>query len=450
MVQTNAAIKDNIGTSVIEQTIGSWEDDSDAHSLIGLLKLIADKIADQMDKLITMDAKMDTLETELSNVKTVLDKVSVLVSNQSAAQGGGCYYTVYTEKAYLDGYKLRLSDGTSAKSCIIQYDEDRDYYAGVLKAPLADDITIELINKETGVSQGSVSTSAATASGYATINLDPLLLNNLSTLLSVDDTVAYSLITDPTLVKNDTYFPVILNHVYEVNHDVDEFLNTLTGDKYASTTFDELLENEIEFVNAVAGDTAYRSVLTSQEFTERVVDDRGLLRQIGDSSESRDSATHNSIFTSCIRSSSLCTTQLKNGGQENTVEGNLILVSMNSGATFSSKVTSTQSNIDYATSQCPGCHAYTRNVYKNITTTAYRPNCYVNDNLVISASNSSKECVENLCSGCGTLKFSNVSYPDMSVSYTNVGFVSKIGTETIAGSAYRATIIVYIDLNAED
>lgn len=410
--------------------------------------------------------RVNTIHAEMSALDSKLDKVSRQVSNQSAIAGGGCYYTIYSSKEYLEGYKLKLSDGTSSKSCYIQYDEDSDYYAGVLKAPLNNELSIEIIDPETGRSQGKVSTTAVPSNGYATVNLDPLIESNLADLLTKDDSLALHFSQDSDIVCNDTYFPVVLNHVYDVNHDVDKFLHALTGDEYSSTTFEELLENETEFINAVAGDTSHRSILSQLELTNSIINDREKLRWISTDIDSKEAANVNTVFTTAIRGSQLIEEQTMPGGQENKVDGNIICVSVESGA-----IGKAGSSIVYSTGYHNdgfywGCNniSDTNKAYKAFYVSS-RPDSYVGSERLIGNTTIAKYRCYTQCGSCGSASGDTTSdlsgdanKQEYSGKYTNVVTVEEMsGTYsascenvTVSCSASDAaanSVITYIDLD---
>lgn len=67
-----ADIFDNAGNAVLEQTIGSWSDTEQSHSVIGLLRLIISKISAFDTKLVALDEKIDTqtrtLQSSIENI----------------------------------------------------------------------------------------------------------------------------------------------------------------------------------------------------------------------------------------------------------------------------------------------------------------------------------------------------------------------------------------------
>ena len=70
MSLTQAAVSDNVSTAVIEQTIGSLDDTSSANSVIGLLRLIIEKITAQLQKLETLESKVNALDNSVATLGT--------------------------------------------------------------------------------------------------------------------------------------------------------------------------------------------------------------------------------------------------------------------------------------------------------------------------------------------------------------------------------------------
>lgn len=447
--QTYAAVNDNVVTATVEQSLGDN---------------IGKTFPTVFDFLQNIWLKLDDITVALNTIERKVDK-------QTATAGGGCYYTVYTNKSYLDGYKLKLSDGTTAKSCYIGYDPDSEYWCGVVRVPLNNDITIEIFDPGTGVSQGKMSTSAVTTSGYATINLDTLLLSFLNNLVNIDDTLALHLSSDSAIVQNDTYFPVVMKHVYTVNHDVDKFLTALNGKSYTSKTFDELLNNETEFVNAVAGNTPYRTVLSQQEFTDRLINNRSLLRQISYNNAAKTTANANSVFTSRIVSSTLAVTQSKPGGQLNEVSGNLLHLNLRSGNVLGYGSDRWNNRPNY-TQPCYICDPtgdrwYGVDRVKYTPYTYWYPECYIDGSTIWNAD---AQChyINTRYMSCGHVQSysaqgdvgsigigkycSSIKIPALSGSVSRSSYSSSLGDYSATVSANQScqnSVITYIDLDAE-
>lgn len=458
-VLTSAAVTDNVSVAKVETLIGSPITETEPQSLFAYLREILSTVVAMSGQLTTLGQQMDTVANNVGNLK--------------ATAGGGCYYTIYTKKPYLNGYKLKLTDRTTAKSCFITRDDDSGYWAGVVRVPLADNIYIEIIDATTGKSQGEVSTTAVTTSGYATINLDPLLLSFLNNLVNVDDSLALHLSSDSAIIQNDTYFPIIMKHVYTANHDVDKFLTALNGKSYASKTFDELLNNETDFVNAVAGNTAYRTVLSQQEFTDRLINNRSLLKQISCNNAAKTTANANAMFTSRILSSTLAVSQSKPGGQLNEVSGNLICLRIGSGTVLGegdSRYSNQYADQTYDT--CPVCgNKHYSNSKSLVSCSSHNPSCTI-DNTVIITDNTvcylkyiyTFYChyeYRTITDGPGTCyataspgKYcTEINVPKLVGSWSAGYYSSTWGQFNASVSAEQAcenSVITYIDLDAED
>lgn len=89
-----AAVNDNIGTAVIEQTVGSWDDDSEAHSVVGLLRLIIEKIQAQLERLAQLENKVDALDTKV-DTKIDAQTVSLQQSIEDSVQAANASYNLF-------------------------------------------------------------------------------------------------------------------------------------------------------------------------------------------------------------------------------------------------------------------------------------------------------------------------------------------------------------------
>ena len=64
-IPVQAAVTDNIGTAAIDQKLGTWDDTSETHSIIGLLRLIIEKLTTHLEKMDVLNAKMNALDTKI-------------------------------------------------------------------------------------------------------------------------------------------------------------------------------------------------------------------------------------------------------------------------------------------------------------------------------------------------------------------------------------------------
>lgn len=130
---SQAAVGDNIETAVIEQTIGSWEDTSAAHSVIGLLKLIIEKITVQLEKLDALETKVDALDTKMD-----LQTVSLQESIENSTQAANASYNLYvyipksiTQSNY-SGQQVRITSASGNQNATATLRDDGTNYSTTL------------------------------------------------------------------------------------------------------------------------------------------------------------------------------------------------------------------------------------------------------------------------------------------------------------------------------
>ena len=128
-----AEVTDNIGTAVIEQTIGSWEDTSDAHSVIGLLRLIIEKIVAQLQKLDELEAKVDILDDKI-DVQTTSLQESIENSAKAANASHNLYVYIPKTQALADysGQKVKLTSETGNQNSSAVLRDDGTNYSATL------------------------------------------------------------------------------------------------------------------------------------------------------------------------------------------------------------------------------------------------------------------------------------------------------------------------------
>ncbi|MCI7131444.1 MAG: hypothetical protein MSA09_13035 [Lachnospiraceae bacterium] len=74
LIMIKAAVKDNLGSAVVEQTIGSWSDTLESHSVIGLLRLIIDKITTQLGKIESLETRVEAMDKKIDLQTTSLQE----------------------------------------------------------------------------------------------------------------------------------------------------------------------------------------------------------------------------------------------------------------------------------------------------------------------------------------------------------------------------------------
>lgn len=309
-LQTYAAVNDNVVTAAVEKSIGDN---------------VGKAFPTVFDFLQNIWLKLDNITVALNNIERKVDR-------QTATAGGGCYYTVYTNKPYLDGYKLKLYDGTSAKSCYIGYDPDSEYWCGVVRVPLNNNITIEIFDPDTGISQGSMDTSAVTTSGYATINLDPLLDGIYTSVLDINDSLATLMYKQTYYTQNSTWLPTIVSKLVEHDEHLPDFMQSSAGLIVESDSFATLYCNRDEFLSCINSSVG-SYFLSDPTIGQHIADSRELLRYIIDDSVAVTNCEINSEFCNYLNNTALQKlTKTADGGLENKVEGNILILSVTSGS----------------------------------------------------------------------------------------------------------------------
>lgn len=117
--------------------------------------------------------------TDVREVKTSVANIELDTDSLRATAGGGIYVNCYSTKDYLNGCKLRVSDGIITKSTAVIYNSDSNLYEGNLTAPFtADNVTITITHD--GFTQGTISSTINTLLTYSTIDLDSLIDNQVN------------------------------------------------------------------------------------------------------------------------------------------------------------------------------------------------------------------------------------------------------------------------------
>ena len=330
-VNTYASVNDNVGNAQLEILVGDPNDTS-TNTLFGLLRQIltvvstiatAQQVNDIGEQVAVISGKVDGFDSQLQNISATL-------KNTQAVIGGGCYYTIYTDREYLLGYKLTLTDGTIAKSCYVQRD-DSGKYTGVLSVSLSGTITIKVIDPNTKVVQCQVQTPASSNS-YATINLDTLLNPKYADILNVNDTLATYLYKDSFFTNSSTYTPTVCNYLAQHQEYLSDFVKSCANVSVTSSNFNTLYSNENEFLSVV-GSTAGKWLLTNSTFGNYVANSRSLLRSISFNSRALSVFESTTGFHTYLSNTSLTKrTSTKAGGVANQVSGNLLILSVTSGS----------------------------------------------------------------------------------------------------------------------
>ena len=303
---------------MLEQSVGSWDDTEDAHSIFGLLRLI-------LSRLVTVNDKLDDLSASVVSVKRSVDNI------RATNGGGGAYFTIHTSKPYLDGYKLKLTDGLSSKSCTIAYDEDSNYYAGVLRAPLSDSLTVTIIDSDSGAVQGSLAVTASTAGGYATIDLDALMNDAYASLLDVNGTLASAMYKDGQYTRDASKLPVIVDKLVAYDGHLADFIKSSTGREITAASFRELYRNQSDFTAAVESSVG-RWLIENPSVGKTIADSRELLRWISFNDTAVSLCEGDATFRGYLDQTTLPRlTSVKAGGTENKISGNLLCLSITSG-----------------------------------------------------------------------------------------------------------------------
>lgn len=132
-IVTQAAVTDNIGTAVIEQTVGAWEDTSETHSVIGLLRLIIEKITSHLEKLEALDAKVEALDTKMD-----LQTVSLEQRIEDSAKAANASYNLYVylpkTKALADysGQQIKITSNSGNQTATATLRDDGTNYCATL------------------------------------------------------------------------------------------------------------------------------------------------------------------------------------------------------------------------------------------------------------------------------------------------------------------------------
>ncbi|MDD6037529.1 MAG: hypothetical protein PUD20_01830 [bacterium] len=305
----------------------------------------------------------------IKNLSLNFNNVMTTINHIDATAGAGCYYSCFTTKPYLNGYKIRLTDQTTAKSCTVLYNQDSNYYEGAVAVPLNDEIDVELWYE--GKLQGSMHTNCTTASGYATINLDALIDANFSELIKYNDHLVRSMCCDSHFTQNRDLFPEIIDLVFQNDQFLSECLNSINGMSVEEQTFEELFENPETLIRILHHDFA-DMFLSNEKLSNHIANHRELLDAISKDPIALEKVEASDQMHEALRQSALIKTQTMVGGEEQSVSGNLILISLESGTLGNYYDYGTRRYTGtYETAAMLNCKGYI----------SQRPNCYytIND-----------------------------------------------------------------------
>ena len=452
---------------MLEQSVGSWDDTEDAHSIFGLLRLI-------LSRLVTVNDKLDDLSASVVSVKRSVDNI------RATNGGGGAYFTVHTSKPYLDGYKLKLTDGLSSKSCTIAYDEDSNYYAGVLRAPLSDSLTVTIIDSDSGAVQGSLAVTASTAGGYATIDLDALMNDAYASLLDVNGTLASAMYKDGQYTRDASKLPVIVDKLVAYDGHLADFIKSSTGRDITAASLRELYRNQSDFTTAVESSVG-RWLIENPSVGKTIADSRELLRWISFNDTAVSLCEGDATFRGYLDQTTLPRlTSVRAGGTENKISGNLLCLSITSGCRGDQEQLSPQrylgscdtgnNNFDHytyrvksSTSSARGASAITRNgrvqtVISAASTSGYVIEQYYTYVTNLNESTTYPEYGNRDVTGANVTqavyKFGDTvcvnGYGEQSVDCGTLRFedgtIKNVGAQ-VAGSPAADSVITYINLS---
>ena len=126
-----AAVTDNISTSAMEQKLGTWDDTSETHSIIGLLRLIIEKISAHLEKLDALNAKVEELDTKI-DLQTVSLEQRIDDSTQAANASYNLYVYIPKTTALADysGQQVKITSNSGNQHATATLrDDGTNYYA---------------------------------------------------------------------------------------------------------------------------------------------------------------------------------------------------------------------------------------------------------------------------------------------------------------------------------
>lgn len=326
-VLTSAAVTDNTGTSHLELLVGEPAD--------GEPQTIFDWFRKMWLALSTVDTNTAQLAGKIDQMSADMASMKSLIKSQNATVGGGCYFTVYSKDyPFLDTFKVRVTDGTSTKSSYINFNEDSEYYSAELRVPTTSStVDVFILDPDTNEEQVKfTATGVNTTSGYANINLDPLFAGAYATPLEKNKKLATVMYKSSIVTQNTSWLPTVCNNLANHQEHFQDFLLSCAGLNVASQNFEQLYANESEFLSVVDSN-AGSWLLANSTFGNYVANSRPLLRSISFDSIAINVVESTTSFHTYLNSTALQKlTSTEAGGVENTVSGNLLVLSVTSGS----------------------------------------------------------------------------------------------------------------------
>ena len=121
-----ADIFDNAGNAVLEQTIGSWSDTEQSHSVIGLLRLIISKISAFDTKLVALDEKIDT------QTRTLQSSIENIGQAANASYNLYVYISKSCSLADYSGQQIRITSASGNQTATATLRDDGTNYSATL------------------------------------------------------------------------------------------------------------------------------------------------------------------------------------------------------------------------------------------------------------------------------------------------------------------------------
>ena len=163
---TQAAITDNIGTSRLEQTIGSYDDISGDQTLFGLIREIINYVEDMIQEVSAMRSEMATMKGQIKTVNDKIDSQTVALTGtiENTLKKATAAYNLYVYipkslAAYnYAGQTVRLTT-SSGQSATAALEDDGTNYSTRLYFDFGGDCTLSynLVDSsgvQTNVSKG--------------------------------------------------------------------------------------------------------------------------------------------------------------------------------------------------------------------------------------------------------------------------------------------------------
>lgn len=132
-IPVQAAVTDNIGTAAIDQKLGTWDDTSETHSIIGLLRLIIEKLTTHLEKMDVLNAKMNALDTKIDLQTASLEN---RIDNSIQAANASYNLYVYIPKtktlANYSGQQVKIISNSGNQQATATLQDDGTNYCATL------------------------------------------------------------------------------------------------------------------------------------------------------------------------------------------------------------------------------------------------------------------------------------------------------------------------------